>query len=158
MPSLQPGEDPAFPPDQYYEPPEIRPLSRSLASVNENERVEIQSFRYTKVRVTLRKSAGESFEVVRRELIGLRVNPFWFGHDLYLPVTPEQGGDFTIGRVVHTAKSVGFTGYIGGVAVFKRALTAAQMMKLAKLGEHPLVFSCLTPNLKGRPSPQPLTR
>lgn len=158
MPSLQPGEDPVFPRDQYYEPPEIRPLSRSLVSVNENERVEIQSFRYTKVRVTLRKGKGGSFKVVRRELIGLRVNPFWFGHDLYFPVTPEQGGDFTIGRVVHSAKSVGFTGFIGGVAVFNRALTAAQMMKLARFGQHPLVFSSLFPNLNERPSPQPLTR
>lgn len=140
-PGLQPGEDPSFPADQYYNPPENRPLSRTLVSDNAIERVEIQTFPFTRVRVTLRKHTGRSPDVVKRELIGLRVNPLWFGHDIYTPATPEMGGDFTIGRVVHTAKTVGFTGYIGGVAVFSRALTAAEMVRLAKLGKYPLEFS-----------------
>jgi hypothetical protein len=145
-PGLQPGEDPAFPADQYYEPPENRPLSRTLVSDNAVERVEIQTFPFTRVRVTLRKHTSRSPDVVKRELIGLRVNPFWFSHDLYTPATPEQGGPFTIGRVVHTSRAVGFTGYIGGVAVFSRALTAAEMARLPKLGKHPLEFSGQPPN------------
>ena len=34
----------------------------------------------------------------------------------------KSGGPFTIGRVIHSSHSVGFTGWIGGVAVFDRAL------------------------------------
>ena len=33
----------------------------------------------------------------------------------------------------HSGRSVGFTGYIGGVAVFDRALTPAQMVRLADI-------------------------
>ncbi len=69
-----------------------------------------------------------------RELVALRVNPFWFGHDLYKPSRPEEGGPFTIGRVIHSGRSVGTVALIGGVAVFHRALTAAEMRKLASIG------------------------
>jgi hypothetical protein len=72
-----------------------------------------------------------------RELMALRVNPFWFPHDLYNPRTPQDGGPFTIGRVIHTSKSVGFTGAIGGVAVFNRALSPKQMRELAAVGTKP---------------------
>jgi hypothetical protein len=37
--------------------------------------------------------------------------------------------------VIHTGRSVGFTGYIGGVAVFDRALTPKQMERLAGVGK-----------------------
>jgi len=158
IPGLQPGEDPAFPADQYYEPPEVRPLSRTLVSDNEVERVEILTFPFTKVRVTLRKHSSRSLDVVKRELIGLRVNPFWFGHNLYTPATPEQGGPFTIGRVVHTSRAVGFTGYIGGVAVFARALTAAEMARLAELARLPLEFPGQPPNSEEQPDSQHTAR
>jgi hypothetical protein len=80
------------------------------------------------VRVTYRKG-----EPVKRELVALRANPFWFAHDLYAPARVEDGGPFTIGRVIHTGRSVGFTGYIGGVAVFDRALRAGEMERLAAI-------------------------
>lgn len=135
MPGLQPGEDPAFPSDQFYEPPEDRPLSRRVVEENGETRVELHQFEFTRVRVTLRKDARGRFRVpVRRELVALRANPFWFGHDLYAPARVEEGGPFTIGRVIHTSRSVGFTGYIGGVAVFDRALPAREMERLAAIG------------------------
>jgi hypothetical protein len=117
MPGLQPD---------HYEPPEGRPLSRTVLEERDGERVELHEFRFTKVRVTLRAR-----EVVKRELAALCANPFWFPHDLYAPPGVADGGPFTIGRVIHTGRSVGFTGYIGGVAVFDRALTPKQMERLA---------------------------
>ena len=128
-PGLQPGEDPAFPKDQFYEPPEGRPLSRTVIEERGEERVELHVFAFTKVRVTLR-----SGQVVKRELTAIKANPFWFAHDLYAPPSLEDGGPFTIGRVIHSSRSVGFTGYIGGVAVFGRALSAQQMQALAAIG------------------------
>ena len=69
-----------------------------------------------------------------RDLAALRLNPWWFSHDrLYTPANDGTGGPFTIGRVIHSSRSVGFTGWIGGVAVFNRALTAEEMGKLSAI-------------------------
>lgn len=114
-----------------YNPPEARPRKRQRIENSATRRVEILTYDYTKVRVT--NENGKT----KRELVALRVNPFWFPHDLYNPLTPEDGGPFTIGRVIHTSRSVGFTGAIGGVAVFGRALTPKQMRRLAAIGEKP---------------------
>lgn len=133
-PGLQPGEDPAFPPDQYYNPPEDSPLSvRVLRSVAD-ERIELREYRYTRVRVTLRRGPGGAFVETARELAALRLNPWWYPHALYAPPDVRSGGPFTIGRVIHSSRSVGFTGWIGGVAVFNRALGAAELARLAALG------------------------
>lgn len=66
------------------------------------------------------------------ELAALRVNPYWFPHDIYTP-PQDAGGPFTIGRVIHTGRSVGFTGLIGGVAIFDRALSPREMQRLAAM-------------------------
>lgn len=58
-------------------------------------------------------------------------------HDLYSPSEDGTGGPFTIGRVIHSSRSVGFTGWIGGVAVFDRALDAAELQRLAALCQQP---------------------
>lgn len=131
QPGVQEGEDPSFPQDQLYEPPEKRVLKRTLISEDAQARIVIEEYEFTKVRVTYRKPDRE---VIRKELAALRANPFWFGHDLYAPASADNGGPFTIGRVIHMGRSVGFTGYIGGVAVYSRALTKAQMLKLARVG------------------------
>jgi hypothetical protein len=69
-----------------------------------------------------------------RDLAALRLNPWWFSHDrLYSPANDGSGGPFTIGRVIHSSRSVGFTGWIGGVAVFNRALSAVELARLAAL-------------------------
>ncbi|MCW5965455.1 MAG: hypothetical protein KIT83_15570 [Bryobacterales bacterium] len=134
MPGLQDGEDPDFPGDQFYAPPEERPLRRKRIASTSSERIWEHTYEYTRVRVTERRTPGGVWEVTSRELIALRVNPFWFGHDLYKPRLPEEGGPFTIGRVIHSSRSVGTVGVIGGVAVYNRALTPAEMRKLAAVG------------------------
>lgn len=133
IPGAQEGEDPAFPRDQYYEPPERKPRKRTLLSEEGGQRVELHEFEFTKVHVTLRKDARGRFAPLQRDLVALRANPFWFAHDLFAPATPGDGGPFTIGRVIHTSRSVGTTGYIGGVAVFDRALSSRDMQRIARI-------------------------
>lgn len=135
----QAGEDPDFPPDQFYNPPEDQPLAVQTLSETADERVELKEFRYTKVQVTLNKVADGRFTETTRDLVALRLNPWWFPHDLYTPADDGSGGPFTIGRVIHSARSVGFTGWIGGVAVFNRALNAEELGKLSALRKDPLI-------------------
>jgi hypothetical protein len=135
LPGQQPGEDPGFPPDQFYNPPEGQPLAVQVISESDVERIELREFRYTKIHVTLRKNADGQFAEASRDLVALRLNPWWFPHDLYSPANDGSGGPFTIGRVIHSSRSVGFTGWIGGVAVFDRALTPGELGKLSKFRE-----------------------
>ena len=44
-----------------------------------------------------------------------------------------DGGPFTIGRVILSSRSVGFTSYLGGVAVFNRALSKKEKKQLATI-------------------------
>ena len=134
LPGVQPGEDPDYPPDQYYEPPESQPLSESVVSESDSERIVLLTFEFTKVRVTSRRGEDGRFAVVERELAALKVNPYWFGHDLYAPNAPAEGGPFTIGRVIKTSRGQGNTAFYGGVAVFDRALSAEEMAALAGIG------------------------
>jgi len=128
IPGMQEGEDPKFPADQYYNPPEEKPVKVTVLSEKEAKRVELREYAYTKVKVTL--LAGQETE---RELVSLRLNPWWYPHGIYEPKNDGTGGPFTIGRVIHSSRSVGFTGWIGGVAVFDRALTAAELAKVHAL-------------------------
>ena len=136
-PGLQPGEDPSFPPDQFYNPPEDQLVSTKILSESAGERVELREFRYTRVKITLRRAtdgADGSFTETARDLAAVRLNPWWFSHDaLYSPANDGTGGPFTIGRVIHSSRSVGFTGWIGGVAVFNRALSPAELYQLSAL-------------------------
>lgn len=130
-PGLQAGEDPAFPADQFYNPPEETPVTVTVLRETAGERVEVREYRYTRVQVTLRQGRDGAWTVTDRDLVGLRLNPWWYPHGLYAPAADGSGGPFTIGRVIHSSRSVGFTGWIGGVAVFNRALTAAELARLA---------------------------
>lgn len=125
LPGRQDGEDESFPKDQYYNPPEDEPLSVKALRESAGERVELREHRYTKIEVTLRDG-----QEIARDLVALRLNPWWYPHDLYTPKDAQSGGPFTIGRVIHSGRSVGFTGWIGGVAVFDRALSAEEIRKL----------------------------
>jgi hypothetical protein len=129
---LQEGEDPKFPADQYYNPPEETPVKVTVVSEKEAKHVELREYTYTKVKVTL--LAGQETE---RELASLRLNPWWYPHGIYEPKNDGTGGPFTIGRVIHSSRSVGFTGWIGGVAVFDRALTAEELTKFHSLAKSP---------------------
>lgn len=128
LPGLQQGEDEAFPKDQYYNPPEDDPMSVKVLRESADERVELREHRFTRIEVTLR-----SGKEVARDVVAIRLNPWWYPHDLYTPKDDSSGGPFTIGRVIHSSRSVGFTGWIGGVAVFDRALDATELKKLSKL-------------------------
>ena len=130
IPGQQEGEDPKFPADQYYNPPEDKAVSVQVLSETkgDNTRVELREYAYTKVKVTL--VAGQE---TARELVSLRLNPWWYPHGIYQPKNDGTGGPFTIGRVIHSSRSVGFTGWIGGVAVFDRALTAEELAKFHSL-------------------------
>jgi hypothetical protein len=133
-PGLQAGEDPAFPADQYYNPPEDQIVSTKILSESAEERVELREFRYTRLKVTLRKGLDGKFIETATDLAALRLNPWWFSPDhLYTPANDGTGGPFTIGRVIHSSRGVGFTGWIGGVAVFNRALSAREISALSEL-------------------------
>lgn len=137
-PGLQAGEDPDFPAEQFYNPPEDKALSVTVLSETADQRVELREFGYTRVKVTLRKAADGSLATVARDLVALRLNPWWYPHDLYSPPNDGSGGPFTIGRVIHSSRSVGFTGWIGGVAIFDRALGEKELEALAALCSQPL--------------------
>ena len=128
LPGKQDGEDESFPKDQYYNPPEGEPPSRKVLRESAGQRVELHEHRYTKIEVTLQDG-----KEITRDLVALRLNPWWYPHDLYSPKDAQSGGPFTIGRVIHSSRGVGFTGWIGGVAVFDRALTELELRILADL-------------------------
>jgi hypothetical protein len=75
QPGLQEGEDPTYPPDQFYEPPEGEPTKRELVSESGDERVELHHFDFTRVRVTLGRGDDGKFRAIKkRELAALKVN------------------------------------------------------------------------------------
>ncbi|QDU58929.1 LamG domain-containing protein [Aeoliella mucimassa] len=139
VPGLQQGEDPSFPADQYYNPPEDTPVATKVLSESPTERTEQREYAYTKVELTLRRNAQGAWDETDRELIALRLNPWWYPHSIYTPADDDTGGPFTIGRVIHSGRSVGFTGWIGGVAVFDRALTSTELALLAGIAKQPMV-------------------
>jgi len=61
-------------------------------------------------------------------------NPAFSPDHLYTPANDRTGGPFTIGRVIHSSRGVGFTGWIGGVAVFNRAQNPEGIARLPALG------------------------
>lgn len=76
--------------DQYYSPPEGQPVSVSVLHNSDIERVELREYRYTRVEVMLRKGADGRFAEAGRELVGLRINPWWYPHSIHAPKTPES--------------------------------------------------------------------
>lgn len=128
---IQQGEDADFPTAQFYNPPEDEPLEVQVIREQGDQRIEQRRYRYTKVQVTLAKMPDGKFAETTRDLVALCLNPWWYPHGIYSPPDPTSGGPFTIGRVIHSGRSVGFTGWIGGVAVFDRALTEHEVKELA---------------------------
>ncbi len=138
-PGVQSGEDVNFPADQFYNPPEDEPVSVRVVRESDAQRVELQEFPYTRVEVTFDKTADGTMTIIDRDLVAVRLNPWWYPHNLYTPRDDGSGGPFTIGRVIHSSRSVGFTGWIGGVAVFDRALGADELAKLAAIASTPSI-------------------
>ncbi|MCA9135707.1 MAG: hypothetical protein KDB00_03085 [Planctomycetales bacterium] len=135
VPGTQKGEDTNYPSAQYYNPPENEPLAVQVLREDVDERVELRGYKYTKVQITLRKESDGQFVESSRELVGIRLNPWWYPHNIYSPPDSGSGGPFTIGRVIHSSRSVGFTGWIGGVAVFDRALTESELKRLTAIAQ-----------------------
>jgi len=132
-PGVQPGEDAAFPEAQFYNPPEEMPATVKVVRETAEERVEVREYSYTRVQVTLRKQADGAWAATGRDLVAISLNPWWYPHGIYEPAGDGSGGPFTIGRVIHSSRSVGFTGWIGGVAVFNRALSAEELARVSAI-------------------------
>ncbi len=128
LPGKQEGEDESYPKDQYYNPPEGTPVLVRVLSQTANERVEAHDFRYTRLRITIRDGVE-----VSRDLVGISANPWWYPHPIYSPIDMQRRSEFTIGRVVHSQRTVGFTGWIGGVAIYDRALSIPEIRALSNL-------------------------
>lgn len=138
IPGEQDGEDDTFPRDQFYDPPAERPLAEELISETATERTVLRIHEFTKVRVVQPKTAdGNWGEPIRSDLAALKTNPYWFGHSLHAPATEAEGGPFTIGRVLHIGRKGRMTAYLGGVAVYGRALSPADMRTLAEIAKSP---------------------
>jgi hypothetical protein len=133
VPGEQDGEDADFPKASCYNPPEGEPISIKILRESADERIELREHAYTKIEVILRKGGGGKFIETGRDLVAIRLNPWWYPHGIYAPKDASSGGPFTIGRVIHSSRDVGFTGWIAGVAVFDRALGARELAKLAAL-------------------------
>ena len=78
---------------------------------------------------------GTLGQPLKRELVALKSNPYYFGSDIYAPNSIEEGGPFTIGRVIHSNRHATLSAWIGGVAVFDRALSDHEMKRLATIGK-----------------------
>lgn len=135
LPGRQEGEDETFPQYQYYNPPEGVPVAVTILGETTDERIERREYPYTKIEVILRKDSDGQFVEISRDLVALRLNPWWYPHGIYEPKSTVSGGPFTIGRVIHSGRSVGFTGWIGGVAVFDRALNQKELEKFSILSK-----------------------
>lgn len=134
IPGLQSGEDPNFPADQYYAPPEAMPLAETVESETTDERTVLRTYEFTKVRIIQAKKADGVSVEKSAELAEIRANPYYFGHDIFAPKSIEDGGPFTIGRVIHSNRHATMTAWFGGVAVYASALTPEDMRKLAAIG------------------------
>ncbi len=108
-------------------------IGSEIVRESDRERVERREYKFTKVEVMLTKSIDGKWNEIHRDLVALRLNPWWYPHGIYSPEDATTGGPFTIGRVIHSSRSVGFTGWIGGVAVFDRALDQEQLQTLSAL-------------------------
>ncbi len=135
MEGVQEDEDPDFPRDQFYEPPEDEPLFEEVLSESPEERTVLRTYEFTKIKMVQRRDAGGQFQDTEKfDLAALKANPYWFGHDIYAPPSVEEGGPFTIGRVIHSNRHPTLTAWIGGVAVFDRALSDREMQNMARIG------------------------
>ena len=132
---IQPGEDVNFPKDQFYNLPKGKPLEVKIIKKTSDRIVRLETYPFSKIEVTYQLNAdGVLGKTLKHDLVALKSNPYFFEHDIYEPKSLEQGGPFTIGRVIHSNRHATLSAWIGGVAVFDRALTDEEMKKLAAIG------------------------
>jgi hypothetical protein len=132
---IQDGEDVNFPKDQLYKLPEDKVLEMKTIERTADRLVRLETYPFSKLEVTYQLNPdGTLGKVLKRDLVALKSNPYFFGHDIYAPKSIEQGGPFTIGRVIHSNRHATLSAWIGGVAVFDRALSEQEMKNLAAIG------------------------
>ena len=132
---IQPGEDVNYPKDQFYTPPEDDPFETKMIEQTSDRVVRLETYPFTKVEATYQAQPdGTLGKPLKRELVALKSNPYYFGFDIYAPQSMEEGGPFTIGRVIHSNRHATLSAWIGGVAVFDRALSDDEMKRLATIG------------------------
>jgi hypothetical protein len=132
---VQPGEDVNFQKDQFYNPPEDEPLETEVIEQTSDRVVRLETYPFTRIEATYEvQTDGTLGEPIKRELVALKSNPYYFGDDIYAPKSIEEGGPFTIGRVIHSNRHATLSAWIGGVAVFDRALSDEEMKQLAGIG------------------------
>ena len=133
---IQPGEDVNFPKDQFYLPPEDKPVETKIIEWTTDRVVRLETYPFTKVESTYHvQPDGTLGKPLKRDLVALKSNPYYFGSDIYAPKSIEQGGPFTIGRVIHSNRHATLSAWIGGVAIFDRALSDHEMKRLATIGK-----------------------
>lgn len=73
---------------------------RPLGGLMNNDRVvRPETYPFTKVESTYQvQPDGTLGKPLKRDLVSLKSNPYYFGSDIYAPKSIEQGGPFTIGR------------------------------------------------------------
>ena len=131
---IQPGEDVNFPKDQFYRPPEHKPIETKIIERTSARVVRLETYPFTKVEATYQALPdGTLGKPLKRDLVALKSNPYFFGDDIYAPKSIKQGGPFTIGRVIHSNRHATLSAWIGGVAVFDRALSDEEMKRLATI-------------------------
>ena len=132
---IQPGEDVNFPKDQFYRPPEDEPVETKIIERTSDRIVRLETYPFTKIEATYQvQPDGSLGKLLKRDLVALKSNHYYFGFDIYAHKTMEQGGPFTIGRVIHSNRHATLSAWIGGVAVFDRALSDDEMKRLATIG------------------------
>jgi rhamnogalacturonyl hydrolase YesR len=132
---IQPGEDVNYPKDQFYNPPEGEPLETEVIEQTADRVVRHETYPFTRIEATYEvQPDGTLGKPIKRELVALKSNPYYFGDDIYAPKSIEEGGPFTIGRVIHSNRHATLSAWIGGVAVFDRALSDDEMKQLATIG------------------------
>ena len=132
---IQPGEDVNYPKDQFYRPPEDKPVATRIIERTSDRVVRLETYAFTKIEATYQAQPdGTLGKPLKRDLVALKSNPYYFGHDIYAPKSIEEGGPFTIGRVIHSNRHPTLSAWIGGVAVFDRALSDDEMKRLATIG------------------------
>lgn len=124
-----------YPKDQFYLPPEDKPVETRIIEQTSDRVVRLETYPFTKVEATYQTQPyGTLGKPLKRDLVAAKSNPYYFGSDIYAPESMEEGGPFTIGRVIHSNRQPTLSAWIGGVAVFDRALSDDETKRLASIG------------------------
>jgi hypothetical protein len=76
--------------------PRMNRLKRKLSKQTSDRVVRLETYPFSKIEATYQvKPDGKLGKPLKRDLVALKSNPYYFGYDIYAPKTMEQGGPFT---------------------------------------------------------------